>query len=128
MNPSRRRFIQKSATAACVLPLSNLYSSWPTLASDPTQLDVSVFSKHLQFLDYKQTGQMAAELGFDGVDLTVRPKGHVLPEQVKSKLPQAIKDLEAGGSTCKMITTSIEAITNPYDVDIIKTAAESGVS
>lgn len=95
---------------------------------DPDLLDISIFSKHLQFLDYKETGQMASELGFNGVDLTVRPKGHVIPEEVKTKLPQAITDIKAGGSTCQMITTSIESINNELDRDIIDTAGEEGVS
>jgi hypothetical protein len=29
----------------------------------------------------------ATEIGFDGVDLTVRPKGHVLPDNVEKDLP-----------------------------------------
>jgi len=127
MSNSRRRFIKKSISASCLLPLSSMYSSCMISESDPDKLDVSIFSKHLQFLDYKQTGEMAAELGFNGVDLTVRPKGHVLPEEVRLKLPQAIAGIRAGGSTCKMITTSIESVNNPYDVDIIETAGKEGV-
>ena len=70
---------------------------------------------------------MAAEMGFSGVDLTVRPKGHVLPEQVKTDLPKAIADIKLGGSQCEMITTSIENESNQLDVDIIKTATQYGV-
>ena len=92
------------------------------------KLDVSIYSKHIQFLNYKETGAIATELGFDGVDLTVRPKGHVLPENVTTHLPIAIQDIQSSGSSCKMITTSIETVDNPHDVDIIRTAAEEGVA
>ena len=124
---SRRTFIKNTALASCVLPFSYM----PSLTKQDDQhvgLDVSIFSKHLQFLDYKQTGQIAAELGFNGVDLTVRPKGHVLPENVKTDLPLAVRDIQAGGSNCQLITTSIESVENPYDVDIIETAAKQGIS
>jgi L-ribulose-5-phosphate 3-epimerase len=43
---------------------------------------VYIFSKHLQFLGYEDMAQAAAEIGFDGIDLTVRPGGHVPPETV----------------------------------------------
>jgi len=96
-------------------------------AQNDDNLSIHIFSKHLQFLDYKDTGAMAAEMGFSGVDLTVRPKGHVLPELVKTDLPKAVSDIKTAGSNCEMITTSIESIRNPLDVDIIKTAAQAGI-
>ncbi|WP_221420382.1 sugar phosphate isomerase/epimerase [Fulvivirga sp. M361] len=104
------------------IPLTNLATE-----QDKEQLNVHIFSKHLQFLDHKTTGQMAAEMGFKGVDLTVRPKGHIVPESVKTALPQAIEDIQKGGSLCEMITTSIESVNNPWDVDVITSAARSGV-
>lgn len=126
MIASRRHFIKQVAAAPFVLPFSSIYDGAEVPLLD--QLEVNIFSKHLQFLDLKETGQMAAELGFDGVDLTVRPKGHVLPENARTDLPEAIKAIQAAGSTCKMITTSIESINKPQDVEIIKTAGENGVS
>ena len=44
-------------------------------------------------------------MGFNGVDLTVRPNGHVIPESVRDDLPRAIADIKKGGSYCTMITT-----------------------
>ena len=125
---SRRNFIFKTACAASLLP----FSAFPyqvleeSIAKD--RLDVNIFSKHLQFLDYKTTGEMATEMGFSGVDLTVRPRGHVLPEFVKIDLPKAIVDIKSGGSHCKMITTNIENVNNQLDVDVLKTAAQNGIN
>ncbi|MGQ1785627.1 sugar phosphate isomerase/epimerase family protein [Saccharicrinis sp. GN24d3] len=90
-------------------------------------LKVNIFSKHLQFLNVRDAGQIAAELGFDGLDLTVRPKGHILPENVKSDLPAAIRDIQHSGSTCEMITTAITDVNNANDLEIIKVAANHGV-
>jgi sugar phosphate isomerase/epimerase len=91
------------------------------------ELDIHIFSKHLQFLDYYNAGAMAAEMGFSGVDLTVRPKGHVLPENVTTDLPKAINDIKAGGSQCQLITTNIKSSQNALDKQIIITAAENGI-
>lgn len=126
---SRRHFVKLTALGAVgSMPMISSASSFfdPSLFDD-TELEISIFSKHLQFLDYKNTGAMAAELGFSGVDLTVRPKGHVLPEMVKTDLPKAISAIKKAGSACKLITTNVESVNNPLDLDIIKTAAASGV-
>ena len=127
MSSSRRSFIKKIGASSLLFPLS----PWPINAFDLDQnegpLKVHIFSKHLQFLDYKETGQAAAEIGFSGVDLTVRPKGHVLPENTLIDLPTAIKDIKNAGSDCKLMTTSISDATKQFDIDIIKTAAQSKV-
>jgi len=128
MSFSRRQFVKNIVTASCALPFSSFYNCGMTEQPDPNKLDVSIFSKHLQFLDFKATGQMAAELGFNGVDLTVRPKGHVLPENVATDLPKAVREIKQSGSICKMITTSIESIDNPHDVAIIKTAGQNRIA
>jgi L-ribulose-5-phosphate 3-epimerase len=123
--PSRRNFVKLSALGIIgTLPLiTGAHSFFETKYKDNSDLDISIFSKHLQFLDYKTTGEMAAEMGFSGVDLTVRPQGHVLPEFVKTDLPIAIEAIKEAGSNCKMISTAIESVLNPLDVDIITTAA-----
>ncbi|MEP3838788.1 MAG: sugar phosphate isomerase/epimerase family protein [Algibacter sp.] len=130
VSKNRREFVKKSALALGAIPMlgfSNNGLNWVN-ASNNDDLSVHIFSKHLQFLDYKTTGEMAARMGFSGVDLTVRPKGHVLPERVKIDLPKAVADIESGGSQCKIITTSIENVNNPLDVDVIKTAGQCGVN
>lgn len=127
---SRRNFIKLSTLAVIgsIPIISNANSFLVHNFKVDSELDVSIFSKHLQFLDYKTTGEMAAEMGFSGVDLTVRPNGHVLPELVKTDLPLAINAIRKAGSDCKMISTNIESITNPLDVDIITTAASLNIN
>ncbi|MGY8915286.1 MAG: sugar phosphate isomerase/epimerase, partial [Flavobacteriales bacterium] len=120
---TRRDFLSNTAKAACLLPFGTFpLPDFKSVYPDST-LDIHIFSKHLQFLDYKTTGEMAAEMGFSGVDLTVRPNGHVLPELVKTDLPIAIKAIKSSGINCKLITTSIESIDNVLDVNILETAS-----
>lgn len=127
---TRRNFIKKTMlTTGALVNYGMLHDAFASVNTtyNENQLDIHIFSKHLQFLDYKTTGEMAAEMGFSGVDLTVRPKGHVLPEHVKIDLPKAINDIKSAGSKCDMITTRIDSINNPLDVDVIKTASNLGV-
>ena len=128
MSFTRRQFIKNVGVTAIAVPFASAPLKANLLKSHSDSLDVHLFSKHLQFLDWKAAGQMAAELGFSGLDLTVRPKGHVLPENVKRDLPEAIQDIKKGGSTCIMMTTAVSDVDNPLDVDVLSTAAAEGIS
>lgn len=125
MTSSRRIFIKKMGALGLLAPFYAHTAGHFLQDNEP--LGVHIFSKHLQFLDVKEAGQISAELGFVGLDLTVRPNGHVLPENVKSDLPVAIQNIKQSGSSCEMITTSISNAAKPLDVAIIKTAAAERV-
>lgn len=127
MSISRRKFIKNTGVVIITAPLATLPSDVFGLNQSSEPLKIHIFSKHLQFLGLKQAAQVAAELGFEGVDLTVRPKGHVLPENVATDLPKAIRDIKEGGSSCVMMTTAISDIDNPHDLKVIKTAAQEGI-
>jgi len=126
MSFSRRRFIKKVGVVSIVAPFLQTSCLQKQIPSSKP-LSIHLFSKHLQFLDLKSAAQVVAELGFDGLDLTVRPKGHVLPENVKLDLPKAMFDIKKGGSKCEMITTAVSDVSNPLDNDVIKTASKEGI-
>jgi sugar phosphate isomerase/epimerase len=88
---------------------------------------ISMFSKHLQWLDYENMARVAAEIGLDGVDLTVRPQGHVLPENVEKDLPKAIEAVKKTGLNIYMIATAIVDADDPFTDRILKTAGSVGI-
>ena len=123
---SRRKFLAGVALAGASLPIAGIASGTDTHASMHKR-KICIFSKHLQWLDYDGMAQTAAEIGFDGIDLTVRPKGHVLPERVEQDLPAAVEAVEKAGLKVDMMTTRI---TDPDDVNtetILKTASQLGI-
>lgn len=126
---TRRSFIKKTTLSAAMFPLMsfplNEFIGENHVVNG--SLSVNIFSKHLQFLDCKTAAEMANEMGFEGIDLTVRPNGHVDPSKVSIELPEAISAINDGGSKCHIITTSIESANNPIDLDILKTAASLGI-
>ncbi len=123
---SRRRFIKKTSLAAAALPLISPLTFIPgTTASD--KLRVHIFSKHLQFLDYQAVAEQASIIGFDGIDLTVRPGGHVLPGAVHEQLPMALEAIKRGGSSCNIITTTVRDAGSQKDLKLLTTASEHGI-
>lgn len=126
---SRRKFIKSSVIAGTLLPFipGELYAGLVQSSKAVNPLKVSVFSKHLQFLNYKDMADAAAGIGFDGVDLTVRPNGHVLPGRVESDLPEAINAIRKAGLSSTMITTVVQDATDPMDRKLLETASKLGI-
>jgi sugar phosphate isomerase/epimerase len=125
---SRRSFIKVSSLAS----VGTLTGLAPVLGMNPLVSNgtrkVYVFSKHLQWLDYEEMAATSKKIGFDGIDLTVRPNGHVLPENVKKDLPKAIKAIKNNGLLADRMTI---AATDPDDsitIDILETASKEGVT
>lgn len=126
----RRQFIKNSALTAAGLATVVLATK-PATALSAKQAAVKrpicVFSKHLQWLDYKDMAEVAAEIGFDGIDLSVRPGGHVLPERVGEDLPRALEATKAAGISMPMMTTKIQDADDPFTAHVLETARKCGV-
>ena len=70
-------------------------------------MNLVMFSKHLQELSIEDAGKAAKGIGFDGLDLTVRPNGHITPDVVADALPRAVDALDKLGVAVPMITTAL---------------------
>jgi L-ribulose-5-phosphate 3-epimerase len=122
---SRRSFLKKSILMGSLFPVyRNLSSIINTGAVNP--LKIHIFSKHLQFLNYKDMADAAAEIGFDGIDVTVRPNGHVLPERVENDLPKAVEAIRKVGYTPLMIVTAVQDASDNTDKKVLDVAAKLG--
>ena len=91
------------------------------------KISFHVFSKHLQFLGYEAMAETAAEIGFDGVDLAVRPGGHVLPEKVAEDLPKAVAAMRKQGLQPAMMTTALPDASDATNRKVLKIASELGI-
>lgn len=96
-------------------------------AQAAAKLKVAVFSKHLQFLEGEGLAKAATDMGFDGLDLTVRKGGHVEPERVRQDLPPLVAIIRKHGLEVPMVTTEIADAETPFAEDVVRTAAELGI-
>ncbi len=128
VNQERRAFVKRTLGAGAALLLNPLVTecSTPNVKSEDG-LITHIFSKHLQFLNYRDMADAAAELGFDGVDLTVRPKGHVEPEKVMDDLPLAVEAIKKAGLRADMMVTRVTDADQKTHKNVLKTAASQGV-
>ncbi len=126
---SRRKFVARAAGLGLLgFSANELPRGGSTPLAGEVASAVCIFSKHLQWLDYDRMANTAAEIGFDGVDLTVRPGGHVEPEDVRRALPRAHAAVRKAGLELPTITTSVTDPDNPLTSAILEVAAELGIA
>ncbi|MDB5260957.1 MAG: hypothetical protein JWQ14_238, partial [Adhaeribacter sp.] len=104
---SRRHFLATLAAAGAALPFAGLATAAVPKANGAANYPVlCVFSKHLEWLPIAEMARAAKQMGFDAVDLTVRPGGHVEPQRVAEDLPKAVDIIRKAGLSVPMIATA----------------------
>jgi len=124
---SRRAFIRTGTLATGGLTLSNqiLFAQEKKELSE--SLPICVFNKPLQHLSYEEQAKLVAEMGFAGIEGTVRKGGHVEPEKVKQDLPKQIKALQDHQVEMNLMTTDINNSEDALNREVLQTAADLGV-
>lgn len=122
----RRRFLKQSAIVGSLIPLTAFQTVTDQGTKTNKDLEFHIFSKHLQFLDYEDMAAATKEIGFDGVELAVRPKGHVEPEKVQTDLPRAIQAIKDAGLLSTMMVSGVNHV-NDLNENVLNQAAELGV-
>ena len=120
---SRRKFIGTMALAGAAIPFTGKSAGNLIFSLPSSTRPIHVFSKPLQWLGYDSLAETIAEAGAEGIDLTVRPGGHVLPEKAETDLPKAVEAARKRGLKVDMIVTGITKAEDKYAETVIKTAA-----
>jgi L-ribulose-5-phosphate 3-epimerase len=87
---------------------------------------VILFSQNLIQIEYPELGDIVRQMGFDGVDLTIRPGGHVEPRLANVDLVRAFEVMNGEGLGIPVITTAITTPTDRTAVPVIALAGMSG--
>lgn len=104
-----------------------------TLSATPKPPRFAVFAKHLQGFTLKECCQRVKAAGFDGLDLTVRPGGYVVPPPettpgaFASALKEAVGVCRDHGLEVPLLTTGLIDADDPAAGVTIETAAAVGV-
>ena len=123
---NRRQFLKHIAIASAAATL--LPAPLAAAAPDKTgPWKFCAFEKPLLFLNYDDTAEVFAKLGFDGIEATVRPGGHVLPERVEEDLPKFVEALKKRGLEITILTSGISAADQPHTEKVLRTASKLGI-
>jgi sugar phosphate isomerase/epimerase len=86
-----------------------------------------LFTDNLADLTIEQTCRRVKAAGFDGLDLTLRPGGHVLPQDAEMGLSRATQIAEREGISISMASTAISDTSSPHAETIFASCAHYGI-
>lgn len=126
----RRVFLQTGMEAMLALAAAQVGGAQSPPASPSKKLMVDAYSRHLQWLrTADHVAEAVVEMGFDGVDVTVRPyPGHVNPEKVAQELPPFVNTLRKHGLQVVTITCPITDADSPHAEEILQAASSLGIT
>lgn len=81
-----------------------------------------LFTDNLSELSVREACRAAKQAGFDGLDLTMRPGGHVSPQNASKGLADAHAIADAEGTPILMATTGITAADDPHAEEVVAAA------
>ncbi len=90
-------------------------------------MKVVAFTKSFQDWAIPVVCHRFREIGLDGLDLTVRRKGHIEPENVAVELPLAVKAATEAGVAIDFVTTDIVE-PSPQAEQTLATASQLGIT
>src|SRR6266545_2287884 len=124
---TRRDFATKAATAAAALVtvLPNLLAQ----AAAEKRFEIIGFTKPFQKLNFEDTADTVAEIGWDGIECSVRPKGQgqIEPERAPDELPKLVEAMKKRGKELMLIATVVTSSSQPHTEQLLRTAAKLGI-
>ena len=101
----RREFVSRAVLATSLGAVMGVSAS--ANPQRPHSYRICAFEKFLQDLSYDELADTIAELGFVGIEATVRNRGHVLPERVEDDLPKLVEALKKRGLEVTTMTSDV---------------------
>ncbi len=127
---NRRDFI--GLGAAGVLAAScgcTAAKAMPVKGASVSKREFHVFSKMFQpptLADVDSFLELMAKAEADGIEWTVRPKGHIEPASAKTQLPRIVEKARKHGLKSTMMVTAITDGNDAQATDLLKIAADCG--
>ena len=126
MRNDRRDFMKKMVASSVAIPFSKLLFSSEKLKKSK-KFPINFFTKPLDKYGYDFMIDTLKIAGVDGLDLTVRPKGSVLPEKVEKDLPFIADMAKKRGLMLEMMVSNITSDKTPHASKVLSIAAKNGI-
>jgi len=120
-----RRNALLAATATAVSPW--LGSATQAAGRELTDQPICVFTKPFHSLSFDELAERIAELGCDGIEAPIRPKGHIEPANVEEQLPKLVDALRRRDLEITIMASDINDARDPLTEKVLRTAASLGI-
>lgn len=114
------------AATSVTIPFSNLLFSSENIEAGK-KYPINFFTKPLDKYGHDFMIDTLKMGGVDGLDLTVRPRGSVLPETVAEDLPLVAEMARKNGLLLEMMVSNITSAKTPHAKNVLKTAAKHDI-
>ena len=102
---TRREFA--AATAAAAVASAGVSSGLFAQGEGEKRFKIIGFTKPFQNLNFEETANTVGEIGWDGIECPVRPKGQIEPERAPDELPRLVEALKKRDRELTLMTTAI---------------------
>jgi sugar phosphate isomerase/epimerase len=116
-----RRAFFKTITAAGIVAATST-----PFAESPTRYKIIGFTKPFQDLGPEECAAAVEQIGWDGIECPVRPKGQIEPERAADELPKLIGALKKRGKDLAVLTSGIMSVT-PEAERLLRLAHQLGI-
>ncbi len=120
----RRHFLQTTLAASCLASTSQLVAQQPPRAAWP----IAIFEKVFEGLNYDELADAVAQIGADGIEATIRPKGHIEPNRAADEVPKMLEALRSRDKTILIAATQIERADDSQTASLLKTLHNCGIT
>ena len=124
---TRRQFLQSGLVSSAALIAADqvlLASEAPNQSGWP----IAIFEKVFEGLSYDELAEAIAEIDADGVEATIRPKGHIEPEAAADQVPKMSEALKKRGKRIIIAATGIGSVDQPDTEPLLRTLKTAGVT
>lgn len=115
---NRRQFLTATALA-CAAPIA--------FAQTQARYKIIGFTKPFQELDHEQCADTVAQIGWDGIECPVRPKGQIEPDSAADELPKLMEALKKRGKEITIVTTGITSASDKQTEPLLRTISKLGL-
>lgn len=120
---SRREFLYQAALATAALGAGTSLVQ----AESKIKYPIIAFSKPFQTKNAMETADFVAEVGWDGIECPVRPKGQIEPERAPDELPKLAEAMRKRKLDVYILTTGITSMETPHAETVLREAAKLGI-
>jgi L-ribulose-5-phosphate 3-epimerase len=122
-----RRTAIKTITAAAWAAAARAQLPLPPPSAARTLPLICVYSGNLARVPYAMLGDIAGQIGYEGVDLTVFPGGHVNPFIANVDMVRAVEAVRGSNLEVPMISTDLTSMSSPAAYAVLALAHQAAV-
>ncbi|MHC4398398.1 MAG: sugar phosphate isomerase/epimerase family protein [Planctomycetota bacterium] len=125
---TRRQFLSETAAASAALIAGSKAIAAAGASGKEGEWPIAVFEKVFEALGYDELADAMVKIGADGVEATVRPKGHIEPEAAPDELPKMARSMAKRGKRIVIAATHVRRVDEPYTESLLETVKSLGIT